>query len=129
MDGGEGVIQRAYGKYFRQFRSFTVEDIERTDSVLRPMKYTIRYDFDLFSTSPVLGNPTGTDFLQRVRSDYFFRNDRSDSLVRVYESGPDFKPVSSFVPFLDRPNYWTYATNADLYGQVIWLREISEGLG
>ena len=129
MDGGEGAIQRAYGKFFRQFRSFNIEDIERTDSVLHPIRYTIRYDFDLLGTSPILGNPTGTEFLQRARSDYFFRHDRSDSIVRVYESGSDSRPISPFSPFLDRPNYWSYATTADLFGQVIWLRKIPEGSG
>lgn len=129
MDGGEGMIQRAYCKYFRQFRSFEVEDIERTDSVLHPVKYTIRYDFDVLGTTPILGNPTGTEFLQRAQTDFFFRNEQSDSVVRVYESGSDSRPKSSYGPFLDRPNYWNYATTADMFGQIIWLREIPIGSG
>ncbi len=114
-----------YGKYFREFRSFDVENIELTGSVIHPVKYTIRYDFDLFGTVFRRGQLRDTHLAEEARADYFVTPDLRDSILREYESDEGCRPIDAKNPVLERPNYWAYRTDA-IFGHTWDLNDVTE---
>ena len=118
-----------YGKFYRQFTDFEVVDIERTPSLLQPVKYTIRYNFDAVGTLPIDATRQEAAKIERARSDYFFVKQQEDSVVRTYESDADGRPIDTYSPYLDRPNYWEYRTTEDLFGHRWTLIDVTRSQG
>jgi len=114
-----------YGKFFRQFTDYEIVDIERTTSLLHPVKYTIQYNFDAVGTVPIDAKRDETAKIARARTDYFFVKEQSDKLVRTYESDAQGRPINPYSPYLDRPNYWQYLTTEDLFGHRWSLRDVT----
>lgn len=114
-----------YGKYFREFRGFDIENIELTGSVIHPVKYTIRYDFDLFGTVFRSGSIRDTHLAKEARADYFVTQDLKDSIVREYSSDERCRPIATESPILERPNYWAYRTD-EIFGHTWDLNDVTE---
>ncbi len=124
---GDLSVSCTYMKLYRQFREFEVVDIARSESILRPVRYTIRYDYDLLGTS--------TEHQSRVRdlslareaaSDMYFSKITEDSLTRTYDSDGIGRPVNNYPPQLERPNYWQYQTRVEFFGHRWSLADVSQ---
>jgi len=126
LNTGDTNINYVFGKYFRQFRGFEVLDVERSSSLLHPAKYRIRYDFDLLGTFMRTGRPNDTAAQAASLKDYVFLKDGQDSLTREYLSDIDSKPLDTYSPFLERPNYWAYKNTVNPFGYSWSMFEITD---
>lgn len=106
VDKSGGPPQYAYAKLYRQFRDFRVLDVVRTDSVLRPIRFEIAYDFDLIGTKAIKLDKLDPKAIKTAVSDRHLVKLSSDILIRTYDCDAAGMPVSHDESVLDRPNYW-----------------------
>ncbi len=107
FDEDNGVRTDVLMKYYRNFHDMEVLDVKRTDSLLYPVEFEIRYDFDMLGTKEVAGPPnTLTELAKSVKNDNAFQLYISDSLVRTYRCGETGECAVMNPDSLPRPNYW-----------------------
>ncbi len=117
VDEDNGVRTDILMKYYRNFRGAEVLDLKRTDSLLYPLEFVIRYDFDMLGTRTEAGLPTTmAETAKKVKNDNSFRVYASDSLVRQYRCDASGEHDQSIAELLPRPNYWELNPWAKAYG-------------
>jgi hypothetical protein len=97
---------RQYMKLYREFTGYEIEDIERTPSLLKPVKFLIRFDFDLVGTRGEGGNPHDPAVIRRVQGDHAFIVHGRESLTREYICDAGGRVVSE-PPSPERPNIYS----------------------
>jgi hypothetical protein len=112
---------------YRQFRDFEVVDIARTESILHPVRYTIRYDFDVIGTTMTDKAKTrDLQLIRRASADWYFVKHTEDSVTRTYDSDSGGRPMNPYTPILERLNYWQYQTKAVLFGHKWTMTDVSQ---
>jgi len=107
VDEDNGVRTDILMKYYRNFRGTEVVDVKRTDSLLQPLEFVIRYDFDMIGTRIEAGLPkTMVETARKVKNDNAFQIYASDSLVRLYRCDAAGECGAVGPELLPRPNYW-----------------------
>ena len=121
LDGSSGQPIRLFMKLYRQFTGYEVVDIERSSSVLRPLKISIRFNYDRIGTRDVKGNTGDTELRSQVEADVAFITHDSESIVREYPCNAQGEVVKLPSPVLDRPNFW-WKNGREPYG-VAWIED------
>lgn len=94
-------------KYYRNFLRTEVVDVKRTDSLLYPVEFIIRYDFDYLGTQGENANySTLAQVANNVKKDNAFQVIASDSLVRQYRCDGNAECDTIVPDLLPRPNFW-----------------------
>lgn len=101
-----GLQSFAYTKRYREFKDFEIVDIVKSESLLRPYRISIRYNFDIVGTDGVHVTRLNPKAAQLAAQDHRFRRFRSDSIVLDYDCDQDGEPLSAALPNLARPNYF-----------------------
>ena len=104
---GTNVPTYLFMKLYRRFTGYEVIDVERTNSVLRPIKFTIRFDCERVGTREINGAKESVESLREAESDNAFMVRDTESLTRVYYCDAQGEVVESPSPILARPNFWT----------------------
>lgn len=104
-------------KFYRNFRNAEVVDVKRTDSLLYPVEFVIRYDFDSLGTQGEAASYTNlAQAAKKVKNDNVFKVFASDSMVLTYECNALGECDTAIPEFLPRPNFWELNQIAVTYG-------------
>jgi hypothetical protein len=93
-------------KLYRQFKDCDVEDIERTPSLLHPIKFSIRFNFDLIGTRGEPAQRLDPALIKSVQNDHAFVVHKTESIVREYFADLAGKVISR-PPLPERPNFFS----------------------
>jgi hypothetical protein len=125
LDEGE-TKESVFLKYYRQFTGYEVLEVERTTSLLRPVRYTIRFDFDLIGTNAFDSKRKSVEPIRQAIQDRYFVKYSSDSLVRTYECDAAGDPTSTYSPVLERPNYYDERIKGVSAYRVLRLKDVTD---
>lgn len=101
-----GMTTGAYAKLYRQFTGYEIVDIERSDSLLRPLTFTVSYRFDLIGTEAISVQQENAKSARAAKSDHSYRLYTSGDVVQRYTCTEDGSLAGPAPVPLERPNYW-----------------------
>lgn len=106
LQAGTNVPTYLFMKLYRSFSGYEVVDIEKTSSVLRPIKFTIRYDADRIGTRDIKASKENQEALQQAERDKAFMARDKESITRQYYCDAQGNVIEAPSPILPRPNFW-----------------------
>jgi hypothetical protein len=95
-----------YMKLYRRFTGYQVVDIEKTNSVLRPIKFVIRYTVERVGTRELRGRVGDSTPLEQAEHDGAFLVRDRDTVLREYFCNGQGEVLEMPSPILERPNFW-----------------------
>lgn len=104
-----GNISRVKVKMYREFTGYEVVDIYRSDSVLAPIVYEIKYQYNLYST-PARNSANKVEY-ELAEHDTKFFLDGQYAITRRYPCAPNGEYAGTLPPLPPRPDF--FAKGAD----------------
>jgi hypothetical protein len=105
-NGGQMLPTYVFMKMYRRFTGYEVTEVERTSSVLRPIKFTIRFDSERVGTRFIKAPKESVESLREAESDNAFSVLDREAIVRAYYCDAQGNLIDGPSPILPRPNYW-----------------------
>ncbi len=106
LEGSAGGPTLLYMKLYRRFTGFELVNVERSPSVITPLKVLIRFNYDRVGTREVNGTSGDAELRGRVESDVAFVVHDQESIIREYPCTAKGDVIKLPTPILDRPNFW-----------------------
>lgn len=104
--GGQFVPTYVFMKMYRRFTGYEVMEVEKTSSVLRPIKFTIRFDCERVATRSIKALKESVESLREAESDSAFGVLDTEAIVRTYYCDAQGNLMDGPPPVLPRPNFW-----------------------
>ncbi len=94
-----------YIKMYRHFTGYEVRDIYRSDSLIYPIAYAIRFYYEIVATAPQHMDLPGAE--EKAKRDNEFKVVSKHSITRYYACDDDGDYAGNLPEVPARPNYYT----------------------
>lgn len=94
-----------YVKLYRDFKAYSIIDIYRSDSIMAPISFEIRYTYDIIGTTPRQMEDTDSEALSQ--RDSVYEDLGTYQLTRWYECDEDGNYLGNLPVLPSRPDFYT----------------------